>query len=274
MNLEISHLSCGYSPGHAVVEDINFTLTSGEICAILGQNGVGKSTLFKTILNLLKPIMGKITINGEDTRSFPPRRMAAVAAYVAQNHTPSFPYLTEEIVMLGRMGKMGVFGQPGRKDREIVDGVLAQLGLEPFRHKPYTEISGGERQMVLLARALVQEPQLLILDEPTAHLDYGNKVRVMETIQRLSARGICVIFTSHDPEYALLLDVKTLLLCRDPPALFGSAAHVVTEKNLKRAYQADIRVVEIIDEGRPKRICLPVRGQRSEVRSQRSEVRS
>ena len=263
MKLETSNLCCGYAPGSPVVRDISFQVGGGQVCCILGHNGVGKSTLFKTLLRLIPPVSGKVFLDGEDIAGWTPRKMAAAAAYVSQSHTPPFPYLVEEMVMMGRMGRLGPFRQPGEKDRAVVDALQEELDIARRRGKPYTEMWGGERQLVMVAKALAQEPRLLVLDEPTANLDYGNKVLVLDTIQYLASKGICVVFTTHDPEHALLLQAQTLLLLHGAPALFGPAAAVVTEKNLKAAYHATIRVVEIVDDaGHPVRVCLPLINQR------------
>lgn len=262
MNLEVTGLTCGYSPARPVVRDVSFSLGGGEVCCILGHNGAGKSTIFKTILKLIPPLAGKVCINGEDIAPWSPGRLACAAAYVAQSHTPPFPYLVEEMVMLGRMNRLGLFGSPGPADRAAVDSLLRDLDLEHLRKKPYTEVSGGERQLVMIAKALAQEPELLVLDEPTANLDYGNKIMVMDCIRGLAGRGITTVFTSHDPEHALLLDARTLMLIPGEPAVFGDAAQVVTERNLRRAYHAAIRVVEVVDAaGHPVRMCIPLLGQ-------------
>jgi len=259
LNLEVSNLCCGYERDILIVKNASFELSGGDICCILGRNGSGKSTLFKTILKLIKPLSGRVCIDGEDIKDWSPKRMAAVSAYVSQSHIPPFPYLVEEMVMFGRSGNLGAFGQPGKEDFKIVDAILDEMGIYHLKKKVYTEISGGERQMTMIARALAQRPRLLVLDEPTANLDYGNKVLLMEKLKLLSEKGICVIFTTHDPEQALLLGAKTLMLRRNEPPLFGCAVSVITEKTLKEAYLANIRVIEIVDEdGWPTRVCLPM----------------
>lgn len=261
MILELNDLSCGYG-SKSIIKDIRLTVESGDVFCILGENGVGKSTLFKTILKLLPPIEGRVNIDGNDISGWSAKKLASYCAYVAQSHTPPFPYTVREVIMTGRMGKINAFGRPGKKDEEIVDGLLDEMDLRQFENRPYTEMSGGERQLVMIARALAQEPQCLVLDEPTANLDYGNKVLVLNTLQRLADRGMMVIFTTHDPEQALLLGAKTLILFRGRPPIFGVANEVITEKNLKRAYNARIRVVEILDEEtfQQVRVCIPMLG--------------
>lgn len=261
MILELNDLCCGYN-GKAIIKDIRVSVGSGDVFCILGENGVGKSTLFKTILKLIPPISGKVNIDGADISGWSSKKLASYCAYVAQSHTPPFPYSVREVIMTGRMGKINAFGRPGKKDEEIVDGLIEEMDLRDYENRPYTELSGGERQLVMIARALAQEPQCLVLDEPTANLDYGNKVLVLNTLQRLANRGMTIIFTTHDPEQALLLNAKTLVLFRGRPPLFGNANSVITEKNLKRAYNARIRVVEVLDEEtfQQVRVCIPMLG--------------
>lgn len=258
MKLEVRELSCGYEASSPILKNVSFSVNSGEICCILGPNGVGKSTLFKSILKLIKPLSGKVFINDEDISGWNPKKMSQIMAYVSQSHTPPFPYLVKEIVMIGRMGKIGMLGQPSKKDYELVDKIIEEMKIGHLKNKVYTEISGGERQLLMIAKALAQEPQILILDEPTANLDYGNMIHVIETIRDLADNGICVIFTTHLPEQAFMCNAKTALLIRNEPVIFGDAVTTITEKNLNRAYQADIKILEVFDhEGEALRICSP-----------------
>lgn len=258
MKLEVREVSCGYDGQQSILKNISFDISSGEICCILGPNGVGKSTLFKTILHLLPVQAGRICIDGEDIVKWSPKRMASVMAYVEQAHIPTFPYLVKDIAMLGRLGQISAFGQPSRKDFEIVEEALDRVGIRHLRDKVYTDISGGERQLLMIARALAQEPKILILDEPTANLDYGNMILVMNCIRQLAAQGLCVIFTTHMPDQAFMCDAKVLLLYRNDPMVFGEAAKVITEKNLYQAYQAGVQILEILDkDGHLVRVCTP-----------------
>jgi iron complex transport system ATP-binding protein len=257
MKLEISNLCCGYEQSRVIVKNVSFTLQGGDICCILGRNGIGKSTLFKTLLKLMPPLSGRVSINGEDIKDWSPKQMAAVSAYVSSRmfRRSRFSFARW---CCSQDGEARTVQAARQEDTELVETILAELGIAHLKSKPYTEISGGERQLTMIARALAQEPQMLVLDEPAANLDYGNKVLIMEKIQTLAEKGICVIFTTHDPEHALLLDAKTVMLRHGEPPLFGNSASVITEKTLKEAYNANIRVVEIVDEGgRPVRVCLP-----------------
>lgn len=258
MQLEFRNVSCGYQKNHPVLKDVNMVLHSGEICCLLGPNGVGKTTLFQTMLNMIPPISGQICIDGQNIAHWNPGRLSKYMAYVAQAHIPVFPYKVSEMAMMGRMGRIGLFGQPGRRDYEIVEQALEDTGIRHLRDARYTEISGGERQLLMIARALAQEPQILIMDEPTANLDYGNMILVMKCIRRLAEKGICVMFTSHMPDQAFLCEAKTVILFRNRPMVFGPCDQVITKENLYEAYQAEIQVLDVIrPEGKPWKVVVP-----------------
>lgn len=258
MKLEVRDVSCGYAGKPPVLKNISFDIASGDICCILGPNGVGKSTLFKTILHLLPVMNGRICIDGEDMKKWSPKKVSSIMAYVEQAHIPTFPYLVKDIAMLGRLGQISALGHPSRHDYEVVEQALEDVGIRHLRNQVYTDISGGERQLLMIARALAQEPKILILDEPTANLDYGNMVLVMECIRKLAEKGLCIIFTTHMPNQAFMCNAKTLLLFRNQPFVFGDAVRVITERNLYEAYHADIQILEILDKtGNPIRICTP-----------------
>lgn len=259
MKLELKDVACGYDNGTIILEHINLEVNTGEICCLLGPNGVGKTTLFKSILKLLKLKGGEIRIDGENIKRWTPSKMASNLAYVSQFHTPPFPYQVKDVVLLGRINSVGYFGQPSKKDYQIAEKAMEDMGIRHLRDKVYTDISGGERQLVMIARALAQEPKLLVLDEPTASLDYGNMVRVMRKVVELKSRGYGVIMTTHSPDQAFMCNSKVALLQRNAPVKFGDANHIITRKNLYEAYQVDVKVIEFVDEkNRRIRMCAPV----------------
>ena len=257
MRLETRELSCGYGE-RTILKNINFHVESGEICCLLGPNGVGKTTLFKTVLKLMKPTAGKVVIDGEDIAKWAPGKMSKCTAYVSQYHTPPFPYLVKDVVLLGRIGSVGYFGQPKKQDYEIADQAMEDMGVYHLKDRVYTDISGGERQLVMIARALTQQAGILVLDEPTASLDYGNMVRVIKKIIDLKERGYGIIMTTHSPDQAFMCNSTAVLLQRNKPILFGRVIDVVTEKNLHDAYGVEVRVIEFADrDGTVMRMCAP-----------------
>lgn len=259
MKIELRDVSCGYSDKQNILEHIGFEIHSGEICCILGPNGVGKTTLFKTILRLMKATGGQVLIDGEDTAKLSPKRLSRAMAYVSQYHVPPFPYVVKDVVMLGRIGSVQYFGQPSAGDYRIAEQAMEDMGIRHLRDEVYTDISGGERQLVMIARALAQEPRFLVLDEPTASLDYGNMVRVMRKIKELKTKGYGIIMTTHNPDQAFMCESKVALLQRNTPVKFGDAADIVTRKNLYEAYGVDVRVVEFVaKDGQRMRMCVPV----------------
>ena len=263
MKYSVRDLSCGYNAEKPVLNRINFELNDHEICVVLGSNGVGKTTLFKTLLRFIPPLKGSIQMDGTDISKWSAMHQAKNIAYVAQTHTPPFPYLSGDVVMLGRVSSTGYFRQPSELDRRIVRQAMEDMGVWKLREKSYTDISGGERQLVMLARAIAQEPHMLILDEPTSGLDYGNQVRVLEKICELRDDGYGIIMTSHDPDHAFLCDSTVLLLQRDAPAEFGHVERVLTERSLQESYGVDLRIIEYYgDDGELHRSCTPQFGRK------------
>ncbi len=259
MKLEIRDADCGYSKHKPVQSHVSFSVENGEICCVLGPNGCGKSTVFKSILGLTPLLNGTVTVDGDDISNWSPSRLADTMAYVSQNHVPPFPYQVKDVVMLGRINKVGSMGQPKHEDYRIVDNAMLDMGVYHLRDKVYTDISGGELQLVMIARGLAQEPQILVLDEPTAALDYGNVVRVIEKVRSLSERGYAVVMTTHSPDHAFMCDSSVVLLQKDNPMRFGQAVDIITEKNMEEAYGVNVKIVEFVNtQGKITRMCSPV----------------
>lgn len=259
MKLEVRDAQCGYSKKDPTLSYVNFSVESGEVCSVLGPNGVGKSTLFKSILGLIPLIKGQVLIDGEDIAHWSAARMAETVAYVAQSHIPPFPYQVKDVVMLGRVGKIGPMGTPTAEDYHIVENAMADMGVDHLRDKVYTDISGGELQLVMIARALAQQPRMLVLDEPTAALDYGNVVRVIGKVRELAAKGYAVVMTTHSPDHAFMCNSKVVLLQRELPMKFGDALDIITEKNMKQAYGINVKIVEFVTTNNEiMRMCAPV----------------
>ncbi len=258
MKLEAKDVQCGWEKDKPIQRFVNFSVESGEVCCILGPNGCGKSTLLKTLMGLLPRQAGVVSLDGRDIRKYSPKERARAIAYVSQGHNAPFSYRVRDVVMLGRIGKVGM-GQPSARDMQIAESALADMGVRHLRDKLYTDISGGELQLVMIARALTQQPQLLVLDEPTAALDYGNSMRVVAKIRELAGRGYGVLMTTHSPDQAFMLDSNVVLLQRDRPMQFGRAQDVITEKNMREAYGVNVETKEFLTrDGGVVRMCAPV----------------
>lgn len=257
MKLEVNSAVCGYS-GKIVLDGISFSVSSNEILCLLGPNGVGKTTLFKTILGFLKLYGGSITADGQNITHWSRQKYARMIGYVPQNHTPPFAFSVVDVVTMGRTAHLGSFSTPSASDRAIAERELETLGIGHLRDRVYTEISGGERQMVLIARALAQEPQLLVMDEPTSNLDFGNQMLVLGQIKRLSEKGIGIVMTSHVPDHAFLCSTRVALLKRDGFEI-GAPDDIVTEESLKTVYGVDVTITSTpIANGTMVKACVPM----------------
>lgn len=257
MNLSLESMSCGYH-GTPVLSHVSFTVEEGEVLCILGPNGVGKTTLFKSMLGLLKPLSGRVLVDGDDISSWSPRRRARYIGYIPQSHTPPFPYSVLQVVIMGRISRLGRFSSPGPEEYDRGRDVLASLGIEHLAERIYTEISGGERQMVLIARALAQDPRILLMDEPTANLDYGNQARVLWQINRLARKGMIVVMTTHSPDHAFLCPSRVVLIERESGITFGAADEIVTRENLERTYGIGVRILSGIEDDTVIKSCVPL----------------
>lgn len=254
MTLSVEALAFGY-PGKPVGRDVSFELGPGEVICLLGPNGSGKTTLFKTVLGLLRPQGGRVRLDGEDVAQWPRERLARHLAYVPQAHTAFFPFLVRDVVLMGRAARLGLFATPSARDRAAAEAALASLGIADLADHPYTEISGGERQLTLIARALAQEPRVLVMDEPTASLDFGNQVRVLERITELARSGIAVVLSTHDPDHAFLCADRVALLDDGRLQHLGRPEEAITPEALKRIYGVDVDILTL--PGTDRRVCVP-----------------
>lgn len=258
MILEVKNISCGYA-GKTIIKGLDFTVQSHDILCFLGPNGVGKTTLFKTILGFIKPENGEITIDGENILNWPRRKFARVIGYVPQFHNPPFPFRVADVVLTGRTARIAAFSSPGAKDRQIAEESMESLNISFLKNRVYTELSGGERQMVLIARALAQQPEILIMDEPTANLDYGNQVRVLGQIKQMAGKGLAIMMTTHYPDHAFLCSSKVALMGSGDKFKLGNADEVVTEENLKQLYDIDVKIVNAMSDNHEIiKACVPM----------------
>ena len=254
MSLAAERLEIGY-PGRSVASNITLELAPGEVLCLLGPNGGGKTTLFRTLLGLLPPRGGRIALDGKDLAAWSRREIAARIAYVPQAQQSIFPFTVHDMVVMGCTARIGAFGRPSPDDRGAADDALRALGIAHLARRAVTEISGGERQMTLIARALAQQAAIVVMDEPTASLDFGNQVRVLEHIRGLSAAGKSIVLSTHDPDHALLCADRVALLHDGGLVALGPTDETVTAANLKRIYGVDVVVAFVPELGR--RACSP-----------------
>ena len=201
MAISVQHVSFAYD-GRAVLQDISLRVSAGAFTVLLGKNGSGKSTLLKIMAGLLPFKTGTIEILGKGLNRSTLSERGKLIGYLPQFHNPVFPFTVKEVVLTGRASY--VFSQPGKGDRDKADQAIAEVGIEELRDRAYTELSGGERQLVMIARVLAQEPKVILLDEPLSHLDLANQVRFLGLVKKLATRGLTVLAVLHDPNLAFL----------------------------------------------------------------------
>jgi iron complex transport system ATP-binding protein len=258
MLLEARSLSVGHG-GRVVAAGLSFTLEAGRVLCLLGPNGGGKTTLLRTLLGLLRPMGGEVRIGGEPLASLPRREVARRLAYVPQAAPGGFAYPAREVVAMGRAARLPLLAAPGARDRAVAETALDRLGIAHLADRPVTELSGGERQLVLIARALAQEAGCLVLDEPTASLDFGNQALVLRQLRLLATRdGLGVLMTTHHPDHALLLADAAMML--HAGALEGPMppAALITPDRLRAAYGVEAVVGAIETPAGARLVCAPL----------------
>ena len=251
--LEARGLGYGF-PQRAVGRDLDLQISAGEVLAVLGPNGGGKTTLFRTLLGLLPAQAGAVLLDGQALAAMPRGEVARRAGYVPQGHAPQFAFTVREAVLMGRTSHIGLFAAPGAADRDAAERAIRALGIGELAERVVTELSGGERQLAMIARALAQGARALVLDEPTASLDFGNQVRVLREVRRLAAEGYAIVFSTHDPGQAFLAASRVLLLAQGGVRRQGAPGEVITAENLRAVYGVEVRIQTVAG----VRVCMPV----------------
>ena len=255
MIYSIQNLSYTY-PGtsRVVIKDVNMTLGEGEILSILGPNGAGKTTLLNCMARLNVPDSGDIFLCGTNIRDMSAREVACIVGYVPQIHVPVFGYTVLNFVIMGRAPKIGILKRPKREDEDAAFEALEALNITHLANRPYTDISGGERQQAVIARAIARNPAAILFDEPTAHLDYGNQHRILLLLRSMARRGFSVVITTHNPDHAILLGGSAAVLDRDGHLASGESHDVITEARLMNLYGTNLRMPYVSEVSRT--VCV------------------
>lgn len=254
--VKIDNLSFAYPLKH-VLKSVSFTLEEGKSIALLGRNGCGKSTLLKLMLALLSPDAGTITVNGKDLYAMKDKERASYIAYIPQYSADTFPSKVIDSIVMGKAASLSLFEKPSKKDYEEAERVLDYLGIENLKSRSTEKLSGGERQLVLIARALMQKAKILLLDEPTASLDYSNQIMVMETVNKLTKEGYSALFSTHNPEQALMYADSILILDDGVSEFVDNPESLLYSSRLSELYGREL-YLSVIDTGSNRRIvCLP-----------------
>lgn len=253
MSIEISNLDFSYGDKR-VLCNVHLSIKQSETLSILGPNGAGKTTLLNIIAGLIPPSDGSIIYDGQPFKNLELRQMAMLVGYVPQVLMPTFDYSVVDYVVTGCAPRIGTFERPGQKHYDVAMRAICEIGIEHLAEKSYRQISGGERQQVSIARVLAQSPMYILMDEPTSHLDYGNQICVLQTIKQLAERGFGVVFTTHNPDQALLVDGKAAIIDRQGNLTSGDSREMIEEKHLSELYGTRMCIANIENMGR--KVCF------------------
>lgn len=254
MRLDVENLCFAYENKRSILHEISFSLKSGDTLCILGPNGSGKTTLLNCLMKLNRPESGTISIDGTTIDKIDSNQIARFIGYVPQNLEPSFDCSVIDYTVTGCAPRLKLLQRPGPTEYSEADKALESLGISYLRDSSYARISGGERQQVSIARALVQRAQIILLDEPTAHLDFGNQMRVLKLMHKMADEGYGIVMTTHNPDHVLMLGGKVAVMKRDGSFTFGDVDQVITEDFLCELYQTELHLVDVPEAHR--RVCV------------------
>ncbi len=255
--ISVRNAAFSYDGVRSVWKDVNLDIPEGECFCLLGPNGCGKTTLFNCISGAFPLSRGQVVLNGRDVKEYSVSQLARILGIVYQEHSAPFPYTSLEVVRMGRTPYLGVMGTPSEKDTAHAYGIMRELGIGHLAEKSYTQISGGERQLVLIARTMCQEPEIILFDEPTSHLDFKNQAMVLRTVKKLSARGITIVMTSHFPNHVWNIGTSVAMMNYEGMVAAGAVDQVMTEENLTKTYGVPVRIHRAVSGGRETCFCDP-----------------
>lgn len=255
MTISAENISFSYGK-EKILDDISFTLPSSSLTALLGRNGAGKSTLMRIMMGFLKPDSGRILIDNQPLDELKPKERALKIAYIPQFSPIAYPHTVRNLVLMGRAPSLPLFAKPGKKDEKIADKVLSDLGISHLSSRPIDEVSGGERQLAIIARALVQDAGILLLDEPASSLDYGNQLKVLETLSALKDKGYTLLFTTHSPDQALMASTSLMLMDENGRIEITDKEHL-EEERLSRLYGRKLHISRVFTGRNERMTCVP-----------------
>lgn len=257
MTIEIKNLSFSYGESQ-ILHDVNFTAKEGELIAILGPNGAGKSTLFKCILKFPRGYSGDIYFNGKSSRDMSNVEIAKSIAYIPQSCDPVFNYTVKDMVLMGTTASIGTLQMPKQEQVDTAMDALEMLGISHLANRGVKRISGGEWQLAMIARALAQKAKIIIMDEPTANLDYGNQTKVMRMIKHLTIKGYTIIMSTHNPDQALIFADTAFVLKEGRVIADGPINEVMTNEIMQKLYNVDVTIFEHNINGETVKTCVPI----------------
>ncbi len=262
MDVLISLKNGEFSFGEKTIfSGLNLDVHKAEVVCILGANGCGKTTLLRCLNGNLPLKKGNINLDGVDITAMRIDAIARKIGFVFQEHHAPFPFSVLEVVRMGRAPHLSLFAMPSRHDTEIAGEKLELVGMYHLKDKPYTQISGGERQLILIARTLAQEPDVILMDEPTSHLDFRNQTIVLQIVNKLAEKGLSILMTSHLPDHAMLFSSRVALMKDGNFLVAGKPADVMTEESLKEIYGIEVKMVNVTESGNGSdiRLVIPAR---------------
>lgn len=258
MNIDIRNISFSYKEGREVLSNTSFKLSSSDMTVLLGRNGAGKSTLFKIFLRMLEQKNGEIEIDGKNLKAFSNKELARVFSYIPQASFMEFQYTVMDTLLMAKASSLPLFSSPKEKEEEEAAQILEAFNIKHLAFRSMEKLSGGEKQLVLIARAMLQKAAFIILDEPTSNLDYGNQLMVLEKLRELNRKGVGIIYSTHNPELALTYSSRILTLNAGKISTYSSPEELIEADTLDRLYGRKLYIKKIFTGENERYVCAPM----------------